>query len=102
MSQYVEHNGIRRLTPNSSTSFDLNICVCGHSTNLPPSYEWGPFIRDYYIIQCCVAGCGTLYVNDIPVSYTHLVGLTVVLKYPSAALDTSISDFPCFVIVIDV
>lgn len=68
MPRNLNDDNITKLSRNSTTSFDLNICVCGHSTNIPLGYEWGPFIRDYYVIQCCVAGRGTLYINDIPFS----------------------------------
>lgn len=40
--------------------FDIQIGAHGNDLRLPPGYVNGPIIRDYYAVQCCTSGRGTV------------------------------------------
>lgn len=44
-------------------SLDVAFCYGGWDKALPPGIEYGPVIRDIYIVECCTGGKGGVIIN---------------------------------------
>lgn len=42
---------------------DVAFCYGGWDRDLPPGIQYGPVIRDIYIVECCTAGKGGVIIN---------------------------------------
>ncbi|MGL5314765.1 MAG: AraC family transcriptional regulator [Peptostreptococcaceae bacterium] len=60
---YVEEESVKYLEPKNSQQVDLFLNYCGVE-NCPPSYGFGPAVRDHYLIHYILEGKGTYTVSD--------------------------------------
>ncbi|MBE5784131.1 MAG: AraC family transcriptional regulator [Clostridiales bacterium] len=44
-------------------ALDVAFCYGGWDRDLPPGIEYGPVIRDIYIVECCTGGKGGVIIN---------------------------------------
>lgn len=44
-------------------SLDVAFCYGGWDVDLPPGIQFGPVIRDIYVVECCTGGKGAVIIN---------------------------------------
>lgn len=44
---------------------DVAYCYGGWDRDLPPGIEYGPVIRDIFIVECCTGGKGAVIINGM-------------------------------------